>query len=156
MYSKSKSMRSLERLPWRSLGRWWIVGLGFYVVGLTVLYLFTDSLRMPLMASTLLSAEVTLVLRFLVNDRWVFRHRRPRWSRLWQFHVASAGGGTVWWVVSNTLPRFGVHYLLAATAGNACAVVFGMTTNFLWVWRQGSEKRAGSQPEECTHATEGT
>src|ERR1700693_214864 len=149
-------MGPLERLPWRSLGRWWIVGLGFYGVGLTVLYLFTDSLRMPLMAGTLLSAEVTLVLRFFVNDRWVFKNRRPNWSRLWQFHVASAGGGTVWWGVSNILPRFGVHYLLAATAGNACAVFFGMTTNFLWVWRKRSDKSPASQTEERAHAIGGS
>jgi putative flippase GtrA len=102
---------------------------------------------MPLMAGTLLSAEVTLVLRFFVNDRWVFKNRRPSWRRLWQFHVASAGGGTVWWVVSNILPRYGVHYLLAATAGNGCAVLFGMTTNFLWVWRKHSDKSAASHTE---------
>jgi putative flippase GtrA len=100
---------------------------------------------MPLMIGTLLSAEITLVLRFFVNDRWVFHYPRPSWIRLWQFHVASAGGGTVWWIVSNTLPRFGVHYLIAATVGSACSVFFGMTSNFLWVWRKRREKSAASQ-----------
>jgi len=140
-------MRWLEHLPWRALGRWWIVGLGFYGVGLGVLYLFTSVLKMPLMIGTLLSAEITLVLRFFVNDRWVFQYRRPSWVRLWQFHVASAGGGSVWWIVSNALPRFGVHYLIAATAASACAVGFGMTSNFLWVWRKRRDRSAASH---CT------
>jgi putative flippase GtrA len=138
-------MRWLQRIPWHSLGRWWIVGLGFYGVGLGLLYLFTAILKMPLTIGTLLSAEVTLVLRFFVNDRWVFHYRRPSWIRLWQFHVASAGGGTVWWIVSNALPRFGIHYLIAATVGSACAVVFGMTSNFLWVWGKRREKSVASQ-----------
>src|SRR5690242_7158358 len=81
--SRNNFMRWLEHLPWRALGRWWIVGLGFYGVGLGVLYLFTSVLKMPLMIGTLLSAEITLVLRFFVNDRWVFQYRRPSWVRLW-------------------------------------------------------------------------
>jgi len=138
-------MRWLKHVPWRALGRWWIVGLGFYGVGLGVLYLFTSILKMPLVISTLLSAEITLVLRFFINDRWVFHYRRPSWIRLWQFHVASAGGGTVWWIVSNTLPRFGVHYLIAATVGTACSVFFGMASNFLWVWRRRREKSVANR-----------
>jgi putative flippase GtrA len=117
------------------LGRWWIVGLAFYGAGLGVLYVFIGILRLPLMLGTLLAAEFTLLLRFAVNDRWVFGHRTPAWARLWQFHVASAGGGAIWWVVANLLPRFGVNYLIAATAGTACSVFFSMFTNFLWVWR---------------------
>ena len=90
---------------------------------------------MPLMAGTAVGAEATLLSRFLVNDRWVFGYRRPTWTRLCQFHLASAGGGTIWWIMANTLPQFGIHYLLAALAGTACSVLFSMTTNFLWIWR---------------------
>lgn len=145
-------MQIKDRVPWRTLGRWWIVGLGFYAVGLGILYFVTDRLRMPLMFGTLVASEVTLVLRFFINDRWVFKHQRPTWMRLGQFHVASAGGGAVWWVVSNTLPRFGIHYLIAATIGNVCAVFFGMTSNFLWVWRKRREKSTDTLPEERAHA----
>jgi hypothetical protein len=42
--------------------------LGFYGVGLGLLYLFTAVLKMPLTIGTLLSAEVTLVLRFFHVD----------------------------------------------------------------------------------------
>ena len=77
-----------------------------------------------------------LVIRFLINDRWVFGHRRPTWTRLGQFHVASAGGGVIWWTLANLLPRFGFPELLAAIAGTAGSVVVSMATNFLWVWRK--------------------
>ena len=33
--------------------------------------------------------------------------------------VRVAGGAAIWWMVSNALPRFGVHYLIASTAGTA-------------------------------------
>jgi putative flippase GtrA len=133
---KLDSLRKLfRRLPWRTLARWWIVGLVFLGIGTTILYIFTGLLRMPLLLGTLLSAEVTLLVRFFFNDSWVFGHRRPTWKRLWQFHVASAGGSAIWWIVANTLPRFGVHYLIASAIGSACSMFLSITTNFLWIWR---------------------
>jgi putative flippase GtrA len=132
---ETKFRQLAERVSWRALGRWWIVGLAFTGAGLLALYVLHDVLHLPLLAATTVGAEATLLVRFLINDRWVFGRRRPTWIRLWQFHVAGAAGGAVWWVVANVLPRFGVHYLLAAAAGTACSVVFGMATNFLWIWR---------------------
>jgi putative flippase GtrA len=130
----------MQNLPWRALRRWWIVGLVFFGGGMGMLYVARDILGMPLIWGTTLAAEVTLLLRFGINDWWVFGHPRPTWTRLWQFHVASAGGAAIWWVVANMLPRFGVHYLIAATAGTACSVGFSMLTNFLWIWRGRGDK----------------
>jgi len=135
-------MKLIDRIPWRSVARWWIVGLAFTACGLMVLYLLRDVFRMPLMVATSAGAEATLLVRFLINDRWVFGHRRPTWRRLWQFHVASAGGGAVWWTVANVLPRFHVHYLVAAIAGTACSVIFSMATNFFWIWGAGETHSA--------------
>jgi putative flippase GtrA len=129
-------MNWLRRFPLRSLGRWWIVGLGFYVGGTGFLYVSRDVLHIPLLLGTLLAAEFTTLLRFLINDRWVFGHSHPTWGRLWQYHVACAGGSAIWYIVSNMLPQFGVHYLIASTIGTACSVFFSMVTNFAWIWRK--------------------
>jgi len=133
-------------MPWRSLGRWWIVGLSFTVGGLGIMYVLIDLLRLTLLAGTTFCAEFTIVLRFLVNDRWVFGHARPTWTRLWQYHIASAGGFVIWWVIANALPRFGVHYLIASVAGTACSVGFSMFTNFLWIWRDRRRTGEASVP----------
>jgi putative flippase GtrA len=122
--------------PWQSLGRWWVVGLAFYVIGTGLLYIARSVFGLPLMVATLVSAEFTTLVRFLINDRWVFGNLRPTWGRLWQYHVACAGGTAIWYVVSNALPRFGVHYLIASTIGTACSVFFSMVSNFAWVWRK--------------------
>lgn len=132
-------MKWLQRFPLRSLSRWWFVGLAFFAGGLGLLYLLRDVLGLPLSAATFIGAEITIILRFLINDRWVFGNAHPTWKRLWQFHVASAGGGAVWWIVSNVLPRFGVYYLIASTVGTACSVFFSMCTNFLWIWSRGKD-----------------
>ena len=128
-------MEWIQRVPWQSLARWWIVGLAFFGGGIGLLYLFVGVLKWPLVLATLVASEVILLLRFLINDRWVFGNPYPSWIRLWQFHVASVGGAAIWWTAANTLPRLGVHYLIASTIGTACSVLFSMVSNFLWVWR---------------------
>jgi len=136
----------LKKLPLRSLGRWWLVGLAFYAIGLGMLYAVVELMRIPLWAGTLLTAEITTILRFGVYDRWVFRHPRPTWKRFWQFHAACAGGAAIWFATANVLPRWGVHYLLASTAGTGCSVVFSMFAHYLWIWRK---RAADSQAENA-------
>jgi putative flippase GtrA len=141
-------------LPWRSLSRWWVVGIAFYLGGLGVLFFFREVLGMPLIFGTLLAAESTTLLRFFINDRWVFGHRRPTWLRLWQYHAAGAAGFAVWWTAANILPPFGIHYLLASTIGTGCSVFFSMLTNFFWIWRRRSDPVPAAPAALCPRGEE--
>ena len=115
--------------------RWWTVGLGFTFLNIPILYVLVDVLAIPLAAATVLAGEAGLLVRFLVNDRWVFQEQRPTWHRLWQYHVAAAGGFVIWWSATNLLSRSGIHYLVASLLATAFSVAWSMGTNFLWVWR---------------------
>jgi len=130
------------------MGRWWIAGLSFFFIGLVTLYVLMDLLGIPIFLGSLLAAEATTIIRYTINDRWVFSQRHPSWTRFWQFHVANAGGLVVWFAAVNILPRLGVHYLLASTAGTGCSVLVSLATNFLWIWR----KKTGTAPQESSEA----
>ena len=127
-----------ESIPWRPMARWWVVGIVFLAWSLGVLYLLKDRCLMSLMLATLATAESGTILRFFVNDWWVFGHRRPTLTRFWQYHVANAGSFVIWWGVCNALPLLGVHYLAASVVATACSVGFSLLTNFLWIWRRTS------------------
>jgi putative flippase GtrA len=122
--------------PWEAMVRWWIVGTAFLVWGLGVLYVLKAYGGLPLLLATAVTAETGTILRFFVNDRWVFGYRRPTFRRLWQYQLANAGGFVIWLSVSNLLPAFGVHYLVASVLATATSVGFSLCTNFLWVWRK--------------------
>jgi putative flippase GtrA len=141
----NRMLASLRQWRWREIARWWLAGVAFLAFNLVSLYLLHGLFSLSLAWATLACAEVGTVLRFLINDRWVFGHQRPTWVRLWQFHVANAGGFAIWWSVSNLLSRFGVHYLLASVGGTACSLLFSVVTSFLWVWRKPG-KRGPSRP----------
>jgi len=123
--------------------RWWIVGIAFLGVNIALLYLLVDLLGLGVLVSTLIAGEIGLALRFVVNDRWVFQQSRITLQRLWQYHVASAGGFAIWWVSTNAIVFFGVHYVIASIVGTACSIVISIVTNFFWIW---SRKPGTSQP----------
>jgi putative flippase GtrA len=115
--------------------RWWLVGFLFIGIGIAILWLLVDILKFSLFWGSVIGAEIGTLLRFFVNDHWVFGHTRPTWKRLWQYHGANGSGFVIWWSVTNFLPRFGIHYLLASIAGMAASMSWSLLTNFLWIWR---------------------
>lgn len=131
--------RYRSRIFSREMLRWLIVAFGFVGVNIGLLYVFVDVLAIPVLLSTLVAAEIGVLLRFLVNDRWVFRQSRITLQRLWQYHVAIAGSFTVWWVITNVIVFFGGHYMIASLAGMACSVLLSIATNFFWIWTHKSE-----------------
>ncbi len=127
--------------PWL---RWMLVGGVFEVIGTPLLFLLHGIWLMPLFGATALVAELTTLPRFFINDRYVFGHARPTWRRLWQYHVACGGGFVAWYCVTNVLPMFGVHYIIASLCGTACSVGLAVLSNFAWIWRRRSA--SDSQP----------
>jgi putative flippase GtrA len=89
-----------------------------------------------LLPGTLLAAEVTAVMRYAVNDLWVFSEQRPAWILLWQFHVANAEGFAIWWALTAILARAAIYNLIASGLGTAEYLLLSMATNFIWIWHK--------------------
>ena len=118
-----------------SIARWLFAGLIFMGVNTALLYLFVQHLGITIPLSTLLSAEICTIFRFLLNDAWVFRIYRPTWRKLWQYHVANATAFFIWWISANVLNRLGINYLLASILAVGFSTTVSFASNFLWIWR---------------------
>lgn len=116
--------------------RWFAAGLAFMVISTALLFGFVDLLGLSVPIGTLLTAEASTLLRFLVNHYWVFGLRNPTIRNCIQYHVANGGAFALWWITANVLALLGMHYLLAGIAAVACSTLFSLTTNFLWIWRK--------------------
>jgi putative flippase GtrA len=114
--------------------RWLVVAVAFVGLNIGLLYVFVDLLGIPVLLATLVAAELGVLLRFVVNDRWVFGQSRITPQRLWQYHVAIAGSFTIWWIVTNVVVFFGGHYMIASVVGMGCSVLLSIATNFFWIW----------------------
>jgi len=116
-------------------------------LNLGLLYIAVHVLGISFALAPVVTSEIGITLRFLVNDRWVFGYRRPSWRRLWEYHVAIAGAFVVWWVAANLMVHAGVHYLIASILATACSVCCSVITNFLWVWQTQSGSGSKSAPQ---------
>jgi dolichol-phosphate mannosyltransferase len=127
----------------RRLASWLVLGVTASLLELALLRLLYEAMDWPLPIATAVAAEVLIVFKFLLNDRLVFNHAWPTLGRLVRYHGASAGALVVYWLVVNALSlALGVVYVIAFLVGTAAAFTWSLLTNFLWVWRVGTNARA--------------
>ena len=119
----------------RRVSAWFLLGLAASLVELALLRLLVEVVGWPLPIATAAAAEVLILVKFLVNDRFVFGYALPTPARLVKYHGASAGALIVYWIVVNALAALlGVAYVLAFIVGSGAAFGWSFLTNFLWVW----------------------
>jgi putative flippase GtrA len=127
---------SLQSIFANSVVRWWIVGIGFTIASIPLLHFFEKDLHISKLISSIVVSELLTLLRYLVNDRWVFGHPKPSWTRLWQYHVANASSFVLWVIIYNLLGYlFKIEGAIAVVIATAFSVGLSMATNFLWIWR---------------------
>jgi dolichol-phosphate mannosyltransferase len=127
----------------RRLASWFVLGALASVLELLLLRGLYERLEWPLPIATAVAAEVLILFKFLLNDRFVFNYAWPTFGRLMRYHGASAGALVVYWVIVNALSLFGgVVYVVAFVVGTAAAFAWSLVTNFLWVWGVGTDARA--------------
>ena len=125
----------LRLIDTRRVAAWTVLGLGAAAAELGLLRLFYEGLAVPLPVATALAAEVLILVKFVLNDRWVFGHPHPTLDRAVRYHGACAGALVVYWVVINALAGLlGVPYALGFVIGTVASFVWSLVTNFLWVW----------------------
>jgi len=119
----------------RRVAGWVVIGLTASVLELALLRLLYEALQWPLPVATATAAEVLILVKFVVTDRWVFDHPSPTVERLVRYHGASAGAFVVYWLVINGLAVLvGLPYVAAFVLGTGAAFAWSLMSNFLWVW----------------------
>jgi putative flippase GtrA len=135
---------SVAHMTWprqRVIG-WTLLGVSAAAAELGLLRLLVEGVAVPLPIATAVAAETLIVVKFLLNDRFVFGHPRPALDRAVKYHGACAGALVVYWLVINALAALlGVPYAVGFVIGTAASFVWSLFTNFLWVW-----DRAGVRP----------
>lgn len=121
-----------------ALTRWFATGLAFMAITTGMLYVLVDLFGLRVIWATLIAAEAATLLRFVINEYWVFATRAPTRKRLVQYHLANATATAVWWLAANVLTWLGVHHLLAAALAVGVSTGFSLGSNFFWVWRNPS------------------
>ena len=100
------------------------------------LYILVDLFSVSLIIATFLCAEIALLIRFLVNQKIIFRVSGGGLIRpLIKFHAASASAFIVWWGVTNLLAYMNIYYIYASILAVGFSSGINFLTNFLWIWK---------------------
>ena len=115
--------------------KWGCVGLLFMAIGVSLLYFFVDILALKVWVASLLTGEISTLLRYFINCFWVFGLSKISLNDCLKYHIANIAGFIIWMITANVLTLLGFHYLLAGVFAVAFSVVFSFFTNFFWVWK---------------------
>ncbi len=119
----------------RRVAGWFVIGVTATLLELGLLRVLYELIQLPLPVATAAAAEVLMILKFLVADRWVFGHPWPAVDRLVRYHGASAGAFIVYRpIVNGPGVLLGLPYVAAFLVGTAAAFTWSLMSNFLWVW----------------------
>jgi len=84
-----------------------------------------------LLLASVIAVEISIVVRFALNDRWTFQDRRRKslTARFYQHNLGSLGSPIISLAAVNILtPLLGLSYLIA----NSLGILLGLSWNWLW------------------------
>ena len=124
------------------LFRFGVVGLSGVVVNQGLLMLLHGTWGAPLLLSSIVAIEISILTNFVLNHTWTWRMslRVPGlWRRTLQYHAAAvmaAFAGNVI-VLMAAVELFGVDYRIANLAGIAVGTLINFTAGEVWIFRGG-------------------
>ena len=130
--------------------RFGVVGLSGVVVNQGLLMLLHGQAGAPLLPSSIIAIETSILTNFLLNHLWTWRMslRVPGlFRRVVQYHAAAIMAAFVGNVVvlMALVELFGVDYRIANLVGIALGTLVNFTAGELWIFRGG---RGGSISED--------
>jgi dolichol-phosphate mannosyltransferase len=136
---------ALERAALGRMFRFGIVGASGIVVNQGLLMLLHGAFALPLLLSSLVAIEMSILSNFTLNSRWTWKVDLGRSPRGWvqkavQYHAATvvtAFAGNVF-VLMGLVHFFGVDYRLANLVGIAVGSGLNYVAGEFWVFRKTS------------------
>jgi putative flippase GtrA len=131
-----------------TLARFLVVGGISYLVNQALLVVFYEGalaslprsgFNSPLFVSSALALELSIIVRFVLNDVWTFRDRREKSfaARFYQSNFTSFGSPLISLACVNVLtPVFGISYLIANSIGILLGLAWNWFCSVRLVWRQ--------------------
>ena len=127
-------------VDWFNLNRlkifkWILIGFILLFVSNLIAYFLVEFFSIPFFYSSICSAFICNILRFFINNFWIFKSDCFSFYKFYKFQIGSSFTFVVWWSLANTLVYFGVFYLLALNIAAILSTLINLFINFLWVWK---------------------
>jgi len=128
---------------WRRILSFGIVGLSGIFVNMGIYWALTRYAGIYYLVASVIAIEISILNNFVWNDLFTFRSMpvsqgRSLAGRIGLFHVVSAGGAVINWLVLLLLTQFaGVYDLISNLAGILAGFVWNYLVNRNVTWKRG-------------------
>ncbi len=117
-----------------------LVGGSGVVVNMGVLYLLTESVRIPYYIASPLAIELSLLSNFFLNLFWTWKDRvggRSLWGKLLRYHIGAAGTAFLfnYSLLIILTGWLGIYYLLSNLIGITAGTISNYLVNDRWTFR---------------------
>jgi len=118
--------------------RFLAVGGLCYLLGLALLYLFTEHLGLHYLVSLVIAMFIVSTIGWAINRNWTFKSINPQWLAEARRYLAA--NLSAWLItlalVALLVAGFGVNYLLASAIIAALMAVFNFLLHRHWSFRK--------------------
>lgn len=125
---------SLARLSTGRILKFAVVGGTGVIINTSVLYVLWRWAGLPLVAASVLAAELAAISNYLLNDTWTFAVRSPSLRRFAKFNTASLAGLALNVLSVWLFTRLGLYFLAADLIGIAAGFAANYALSVGWVW----------------------
>lgn len=125
------------------LARFGVVGIFGVLVNSAILFLLVSTVHLNHLIAASISAELSILVNFALNDRWTFRDAQPCTSwpmRAAQYNgVAFAGMALSLAILAALTDGLGMYYMVANLFGMTAAALSNYALNCRITWRHQPE-----------------
>ncbi len=136
--SSRRRVGAFRRTHMSRILRFGIVGGSGTLVNMGILALLAGGLGVHHMLAAIVSAEVSIITNFVLNDRWTFRDRRPssHWlQRILRYNLFALGGMAISLLILAVLTYgWHLHYLVATAVAIVAVMAWNYIANSRWTW----------------------
>jgi len=116
--------------------QWLVSGVGLFLFCNLILYLFVDIIKVKLFISSIIVAEIGLLIRFIINQKIIFKSKNNFFVHLLKFHSASLMSFLLWIGLINYLNFIGLHYLYSSLIAIIISTSVNFLFHFFWIWKE--------------------
>jgi putative flippase GtrA len=120
----------------REIGYWILSGLALAVITNLFLYVFVEYIGINLALGTILSGQLGLLSRFLINQKLIFKKKDFFVRSFIKFQISSSFTFLVWLSLTNILAEMSVHYIISSILALCISTIMNFVMNFFWIWNK--------------------
>ena len=120
----------------RKLHLWLIVSILASIIGLLLMSLCLNILRINYYITIIITGEIGILLRYFPFAKYVYSQGNSLNNNIIKYHFACLLSFTVWFLCNILLNSQNINYIYSYLISNLMSMLISILLNYMYVWRK--------------------